>query len=134
LPEGMDRHMGLVARERAELAEERRKQAEAKKRKMEEFERNLRQQGYHNDQFASGLPTVPRAAPTAAAPVLRPKQPAEEITIPTKPQETVRYEWYQSSDTVTVDFLLRGVKRDEAEVAIKDESVSIFIRRARMGV
>lgn len=54
-------------------------------------------------------------AHVAEVPVQKPTQ---------TPREKIRHDWYQSSNTVTIDLLASGVPKDEVEVKFEERSVS----------
>ncbi|GAB1193104.1 hypothetical protein APSETT444_002307 [Aspergillus pseudonomiae] len=48
---------------------------------------------------------------------------AAPSTVP--PSEKVRHEWYQSNETVVVTLYVKGVPKDQVDIELKDESVSL---------
>jgi suppressor of G2 allele of SKP1 len=45
-------------------------------------------------------------------------------TLQSTPKEKIRHEWYQSSQTVTISILAKGVSKDKAQIVIEEGSVS----------
>lgn len=59
-------------------------------------------------------PKVAEATPTAAAP--------KSLTV--TPKDKIRQEWYQTTNSVTIEVFAKGVPKDKAEVLIEEGSVS----------
>lgn len=57
-------------------------------------------------------------ATTTTVPVDAPK------TVTATPKEKIRHEWYQSTNSVTIEVFAKGVPKDKAEVLIEEGSVS----------
>lgn len=49
---------------------------------------------------------------------------AAQVAAP-KPQGKIRYDWYQSSDFVTINFLAKGVDKNTATIDMQERSVSV---------
>lgn len=75
------------------------------------------------DENKSAAPTAPAAAAAAAAPA-----PAE-VPAPTvpKPQTTVRNEWFQTAETVTLTFYAKNRTREQVVTNATDRSFDISI-------
>jgi suppressor of G2 allele of SKP1 len=56
---------------------------------------------------------------------------APQTSIPAQtaqtPKEKIRHEWYQSSNKVTITIFAKGIPKEQAEVAISEDSVSLPI-------
>ena len=58
---------------------------------------------------------------------IAPKPLAAAPTTTPTPKEKIRTEWYQSPSTVTIEVFAKGIPKDNIEVKIEKESVSILI-------
>ena len=66
-------------------------------------------------------PVQPAESETKAPPESVPSKAAPEQT----PVSKIRHDWYQSSDTVTVTLLAKGVPKDKANVELEKDSLTI---------
>lgn len=59
------------------------------------------------------LPVKEKSAPAAVVPTSKDK---------------IRHEWYQSTNTVTIEIFAKGIPKEKAEILIEEESVSLQFR------
>lgn len=61
--------------------------------------------------------------PSAVATAQAPTAPSAVQT----PKEKIRHEWFQSSNNITITIFAKGIPKDQAEVTINSQSVSLSI-------
>ena len=66
--------------------------------------------------------TAPTKGTSSTAPASTPAAPAQGVQTPAG---KIRHDWYQSSNTVTITLLAKGVPKEQATVDIKESSVEM---------